>query len=95
MFMIAPVGRPDDILHQHVPRSWPIRAFAEVFAVAIEMPWKDGKPYIAGPRREPRRALDGMPTTRSELAAALLGGYIYSSTAAGPSIAEHARLLPG
>ena len=34
-------------------------AFTEVFAVAIEMPWTDGKPYIAGPRREPRRALDG------------------------------------
>jgi hypothetical protein len=64
MFMIAPVGRPDDILHQHVPRSWLIRAFAEVFAVAIEMPWTDGKSFIAGPRREPRRSLDGMPTTR-------------------------------
>jgi hypothetical protein len=35
---IAPVGRSDDILHQRAPRSWPLRAFTEVFAVAIEMP---------------------------------------------------------
>src|SRR5690349_9912795 len=38
---IAPVGRPDDILHPHVARNWPIRAFTAVFAVAIEMPWTD------------------------------------------------------
>jgi hypothetical protein len=41
---IAPVGRPDDILHQRAPRSWPLRAFTEVFAVAIEMPWADNAP---------------------------------------------------
>jgi hypothetical protein len=34
---IAPVGRPDDILHQRAPRSRPLRAFTEVFAGAIEM----------------------------------------------------------
>ena len=49
-----------------MPRNWPIRAFTEVFAIAIEMPWTDGKPYITGPRREPRRSLDGMPTMRPE-----------------------------
>jgi len=41
---IAPVGRPDDILHQRALRSWPLREFTEVFAVAIEMPWTDNAP---------------------------------------------------
>ncbi len=56
--------RPDDIGYTRslVPRNWPIRAFTEVFAVAIEMPWTDGKPYIAGPRPGTAcRALDRMP----------------------------------
>jgi hypothetical protein len=59
----------DDLMTSYTntwPETGPIRAFTEVFAAAIEMPWTDGKPYIAGPRREPRRALDGMPTTRPE-----------------------------
>jgi hypothetical protein len=69
----------DDLMTSYTnacPRSWPIRAFTEVFAVAIEVPWTDGKPYIAGPRREPRRALDGMRTIRPGMAgeAANIGG---------------------
>jgi hypothetical protein len=38
---IAPVGRPDDILHQRVPEAGLFRALIEVSAVVIEKPWAD------------------------------------------------------
>jgi hypothetical protein len=61
---IAPVGRPDDILHQRASEAGLFRAFIEVFAVAIEMPWADNA-------RLGEWVLDTVPL-RTEAAAPLL-----------------------